>query len=155
MKLIDYLNQDLIFVGVKADNKAGMLALLAEQVVKRYSGVNADELRSKLLAREEAGSTGIGYGVAVPHATVGGLPQTVCMVVCTAEAIDFDAIDNTPVHIIFLLVSPPWETGLHIKLLARIARLIKSGVILKTVSPAMSPKEVYDLIAREDSRHVE
>ena len=155
MKLINYLDQNLIFVGVKADDKAGLLALLARRVADRYPDVSPDELRRKLIEREQAGSTGIGFGVAVPHATVEGLPQTVCMLACTTEGLDFDAIDHRPVRMVFLLVSPPGETGLHIKLLARIARLIKSGGILKAASPSMPPKEVYELIAREDTRHVE
>jgi len=155
MKLVNYLDQNLIFVGVKADDKAGLLALLARQVADRYPDVSPDELCRKLIEREEAGSTGIGFGVAVPHATVIGLPKTVCMLACTTEGIDFDAIDHRPVRMVFLLVSPPGETGLHIKLLARIARLIKSGGILAAAAPSMRPKEVYELVAREDTRHVE
>ena len=155
MKLINYLDQSLIVVGVKADDKAGLLALLARRLADRYPDVSLDELRRKLTEREVAGSTGIGYGVAVPHATVDGLPQTVCLLALTAKGIDFDAIDHSPVRMVFLLVSPPGETGLHIKLLARIARLIKSGEILKAASQSMGSKEIYDLIAREDARHVE
>ena len=155
MKLIDFLNQDLIFTGLEANDKSGLLALLADRVAERCPDVSPDELQRKLTEREEAGSTGIGFGVAVPHATVDGLPKTVCMLACTANGIDFDAIDHRPVRMVFLLVSPPGETGLHIKLLARIARLVKSGEILKAASQSMPPSEVYDLIAREDGRHVE
>jgi len=155
MKLSHFLDQDLVLTGLKADDKSGLLALLADRVAERYPNVSPDELRRKLIEREEAGSTGIGYGVAVPHATVDGLPQTVCLLACTAKGIDFDAIDHSPVRMVFLLVSPPGETGLHIKLLARIARLIKSGEILKAASQSMGSKEIYDLIAREDARHVE
>jgi PTS system nitrogen regulatory IIA component len=155
MKLIDFLNQDLIFTGLAANDKSALLALLADRVAERYPDVSPGELQRKLTEREEAGSTGIGYGVAVPHATIEGLPKTVCMLACTANGIDFDAIDHRPVRMVFLLVSPPGETGLHIKLLARIARLVKSGEILKAASQSMPPSEVYDLIAREDGRHVE
>lgn len=155
MKLTDYLRQDQIFVGVQAENKDGLLDMLARQVADRFPDVNPKELQRKLTEREVAGSTGIGYGVAVPHATVDGLPQTVCLLAITAKGIDFEAIDQGLVRMVFLLVSPPGETGLHIKLLARIARLIKSGEILKAASQSMGSKEIYDLIAREDARHVE
>lgn len=155
MKLIDFMDQDMIFDGVKADDKPTLLASLAERVAERYPDVSPEALRRKLTEREEAGSTGIGRGVAIPHATIEGLPRTVCMLICIPNGMHFDAIDKLPVRLIFLLVSPPGETGLHVKLLARIARLVKREDFLNTVAASCSAEALYKLIAQEDSRHVE
>ena len=155
MKLIDYMDQGLIYADFNAKDKPSLLAALADLVSERFPKVSRDELYQKLNQREAAGSTGIGRGVAIPHATIEGLPKTVCMLICVQKGIPFDAIDQQPVRLIFLLVSPPGETGLHIKLLARIARLVKREDFLNTVAESCSPEALYKLIAQEDNRHVE
>ena len=155
MKLTDYMDQGLIYADFNAEDKAGLLGALAALVSERFPQVSHDELRQKLSQREAAGSTGIGHGVAIPHATIEGLPGTLCMLICIRKGIRFDAIDQQPVHLIFLLVSPPGEIGLHIKLLARIARLIKNEQFLNAVATSCDAKELHRLIAEEDNRHVE
>ena len=155
MKLSDYMDQELIYVDFHADDKPRLLATLADLVSRRFPEVSRDALHQKLSRREEAGSTGIGRGVAIPHATIAGLPKTLCMLLCSQKEIPFDAIDHQPVRLIFLLVSPPGETGLHIKLLARIARLVKNEEFLNTVATSCSSEELHRLIAEEDNRHVE
>ncbi|MBS3757287.1 MAG: PTS sugar transporter subunit IIA [Desulfobacterales bacterium] len=155
MKLTDYLDQELIYMDFNADNKSALLRKIADRVSERFPEVNRKELYEKLNRREQAGSTGIGRGVAIPHATVDGLPKTVCMLICISKGISFDAVDQLPVRLVFFLVSPPGETGLHIKLLARIARLVKKAEFLDTVATSCNSEEIYRQVAKEDNRHVE
>lgn len=155
MKLADYMDQELIYTNFNADDKPGLLGAIADLISERFPEVNREELYEKLNQREAAGSTGIGRGVAIPHATVDGLSKTVCMLICNPSGIPFDSIDQLPVRLIFLLLSPPGEIGLHIKLLARIARLVKREEFLNAVAASCSPEELYKLIAQEDNRHVE
>lgn len=155
MKLGDYMDPQGVFAEVNPSDKQELLAMLAGEAARRYPGVQPDLLLDKLIRREKEGSTGIGQGVAVPHATVDGIPKTVCMVARLSAAIDFAAIDDRPVNLVFLLISPPAEIGLHIKLLARIARMLKSGAISAAFSGDYTAEQLRDIILREDERHVE
>ncbi len=155
MKLTDYMDQELIYADFNADDKPGFLAAIADLVSERFPEVNRKELYEKLNQREAAGSTGIGCGVAIPHAMIDGLSKTVCILICIPRGIAFDSIDQLPVRLIFLLLSPPGETGLHIKLLARIARLIKNEDFINSVAVSCDPQELHRQIAMEDNRHVE
>ena len=153
MKLCHYLNEQCVFIELKPADKQALLNMLAEEVVRCHPGVDRDQLISRLLEREKAGSTGIGRGVAVPHATIEGLPETLCMIARLPGGIDFGAIDQKPVRLVFLLVSPPGEIGLHVRLLARIARLLKRGELLSAVEGDVSARQVCALVQREDERH--
>ena len=155
MKLAGYMDPQGAFAKLNPSDKQELLAMLAGEAARRYPGVQPDLLRDKLIRREKEGSTGIGQGVAVPHATVDGIPKTVCMGVRLSTAIDFAAIDKQPVNLVFLLVSPPSEIGLHIKLLARIARMLKNGAISSAFSRDNTAEQLWDIILREDERHVE
>jgi len=155
MKLGDYMDPQWIFTQFNPSDKQDLLSMLAEAAARRYPGVQPDVLLDKLILREKEGSTGIGQGVAVPHATVDSIPKTVCMVARLSSAIDFAAIDKRPVNLVFLLISPPSEIGLHIKLLARIARMLKSGAISAAFSGNYTAEQLWDIILREDERHVE
>lgn len=155
MKLTDYMHPDLIFVDVKAQDKPGVLKDFARRVAGHFTGVDPDQLYRKLKTREAESSTGIGQGVAVPHAIIEGLPNSVCLLITLSEAIDFNAIDQNPVRAVFLLISPPGETGLHIKLLARIARLAKREGFVEAVAASKNPEALYDRIKAEDNRHGE
>lgn len=155
MKLTDYMDQNLIFSGIKAADKPELLEKLADLVSGRLGGITREQLLRKLAQREADGSTGIGQGVAVPHATVEGVSATVCMLITFPEGIDFDSIDNRPVRVMFLLLSPPGETGLHVRLLARIARLVRTGQFVEKLAASSDPEYLYELVKDEDLRHDE
>jgi PTS system nitrogen regulatory IIA component len=153
MKLCDYLNEQCVFIELQPADKHALLAMLAEAVARCQPGVDRDRLTSKLLDRENEGSTGIGRGMAVPHATIEGLPRTLCMIARLPDGLDFDAIDQKPVRLVFLLVSPPGEIGLHVRLLARIARMVKSGEFLSAAQGEVSAQQLCAIVQREDERH--
>jgi PTS system nitrogen regulatory IIA component len=155
MKLSDYLDLEGICTDLKPKGKLDLLATLADRVAARHPAVEREVLLERLAAREEQGSTGIGQAVAVPHAMIEGIGQTICIIAHLSEAVDFGGIDGEPVRLVFLLISPPKEIGRHIKLLARIARMMKSGEIQAAASRELSPRELYHMIQREDERHVE
>lgn len=154
MKLTDYLDMQCVFAELKPADKFDLLAMLADRVVDRYPSVQRDVLIDKLIDREAQVSTGIGRGVAVPHAMIEGVAKTVCMIAHLSAGIDFDAVDGEPVCLVFLLLSPPGEMGKHIKVLARIARMMKSGEIHEAVSRGLSARELCLIIEQEDERHV-
>jgi mannitol/fructose-specific phosphotransferase system IIA component (Ntr-type) len=103
------------------------------------------------LAREQTRSTGIGSGIAIPHGKCAAAKELVMAVGIATDPIEFDSIDNKPVNIILLLVSPPDQTGPHIQALARISRLMLDEQFKSQLENAATPEEVYDLISTRET----
>jgi fructose-specific phosphotransferase system IIA component len=104
-----------------------------------------------VMAREETRSTGIGSGIAIPHGKSAAAKELVMAIGIAGEPIEFESIDNKPVSIIILLVSPPDQTGPHIQALARISRLMLDAQFKNRLEKASSPEEVYDLISTKET----
>jgi len=104
-----------------------------------------------VLAREQTRSTGIGSGIAIPHGKSTAAKELVMAIGIAKEPIEFESIDNKPVGIIILLVSPPDHTGPHIQALARISRLMLDATFKSQLEKAASPEEVYDLISTKET----
>jgi PTS system nitrogen regulatory IIA component len=151
--LADYLREDLVFWDLPVLDKPAFLRALTAQLAQRLPELNPQELAEFLLAREAKQSSGIGHGLAVPHAVVPGLPQTLLAVVRAQPGLDFEALDSRPVDLLFLLLSPP-ETGpLHLRVLARLARIVDSAEVLATLRGAKAPAELYQMLLAEDAQH--
>ncbi len=109
------------------------------------------EALEAVLAREQTRSTGIGSGIAIPHGKCTAAKELVMAIGIAAEPIEFDSIDNKPVSILLLLVSPPDQTGPHIQALARISRLMLDEQFKSQLEKAASPEEVYDLVSTKEA----
>ncbi len=124
-ELGDLLTPDRIALDVPARSKRQILRELADLVAKDL-GLDADTILQALLEREKLGSTAIGQGIAIPHARVPELEELVGAFVRLAEAVDFDALDEEPVDLIFLLLAPAATSSAeHLRILARLARLLR------------------------------
>lgn len=154
MRLQNYIEKGLIFAGLRPADKLSLLRMLATQVKEQKAEIDQEDLLQRLLKREEQVSTGIGHSVAVPHATVERLPGPVCVLAQIPGGVDFKALDATPVHFVFLLLSPPAGIRDHVKLLARIARLVEREDFIVSLARAKDVEEIYSLIVSEDNRHV-
>lgn len=154
MRLRDYLSPDLVFVLHGAPGKCAFLERVVDLVHERCPSIDRDLLLAGLLEREEQVTTGIGHGVAIPHTMVPGLDRPRCVTIQTPEGQDYEALDGSPVHLFFMLLSPPGETGTHIRLLARVARLVDSEAFVSRVATAGSAADVLRLTLEEDERHV-
>ena len=107
----------------------------------------------QLCARERLGSTGLGFGVALPHARVPGLGEACGAFIRTKEGIEFDAPDGDRVDLIFGLVVPQECTGDHIEILATLARLLSVETLRQSLRRARSPEETFALLADGESVH--
>ena len=116
--------------------------------------IDEQALLERLTAREEEVTTGIGHGVAIPHATLEGLEHTLCVVAQIPSGIDFLALDASPVHVIFMLLSPPGTAGVHIQLLARIAQLVDSQDFIARMATVSDADAVYEQIIEEDELQI-
>lgn len=104
-----------------------------------------------VMAREQTRSTGIGSGIAIPHGKCSAVKELVMAVGIAPEPIEFESIDNKPVSIIILLVSPPDQTGPHIQALARISRLMLDTQFKSQLEKVTSSEELYDLISTKEN----
>ncbi len=154
MRLKECIADDLIFVIHEPTDKLSFLEELAARIKERFPDIDSHALLTRLTAREEQVSTGIGQGVAIPHATIEGLEKTHCIIAQIPQGVDFKALDSLPVHIVFLLLSPPGKIGDHLRLLARIARLASNKEFILGIADVKEAKELYARVEREDSLHV-
>jgi PTS system nitrogen regulatory IIA component len=100
--------------------------------------------------RERLGSTGIGGGIGIPHGKIKDLESLVLGFGRSRKGVDFEAIDGKPTHIFFILITPENSTGLHLKLLARISRILKNDQFKERLQNAADRDEIFDIIKEED-----
>jgi len=112
--------------------------------------LDRDRLMAVLLERERLGSTGIGDGIAIPHGKMRDLDQLVLSFGRSSQGVDFESMDGKPVHLFFLLVAPENCAGIHLRALAKIARLLKNGTVRKKLGNVQGREEVYSVIQLED-----
>ena len=152
MKLEDILKPNLIIPSLEAKTKAALLSEMAEFTANALpefqtpSSIIIDYLQK----RESLGSTGIGEGVAIPHAKVPGLDRLVACFGRSRDGIDYSAIDSHSVHLIFMLLIPENSGGIHLKALARISRILKDSDFRSELKKIDTSKDLYDaFIERE------
>ena len=147
MRVGDFVEPGLIAVDLAATDARGALKALA--ALLQGDAATRDRIERSLWEREEAHTTALASGVAVPHATLPGLPRPVLGIGTSATPIPFGA-GAVPVRLIFLLLSPPEQSQLHIKLLARIARVARRPHFVERLVAARSPTELLQVLEAEE-----
>ncbi|MBW1961629.1 MAG: PTS sugar transporter subunit IIA, partial [Deltaproteobacteria bacterium] len=125
MKILDVLQKDAILLDLKSTDKKGVLDELVAPVA-RIAKLNHDDIVRVLMERESLGSTGIGGGIGIPHGKVKALKSLILGFGLSRKGVDFESMDGRPTYIFFLLITPENSAGHHLKLLARISRILKN-----------------------------
>ncbi len=115
------LAPELTLCRVPASSKKRVLETIAEHIHQQDETLSDTQIFSNLVSRERLGSTGIGQGIAIPHCRLEGLDRVIGVLMTLEERIDFDAIDNQPVDLVFALVVPKEATSEHLELLSQLA----------------------------------
>jgi len=150
MKITDYLTPELVVAELAVSSKDEALQQLAEQVAAVVPGLESDGVLAVLKEREALGSTGIGGGIAIPHGKLSGLEEVLVLFARSSQGVEFAAVDGKPVHLIFLLLAPESAAGTHLKILARISRMLKQSEFCDKLLAAADAEALYDLIKQED-----
>ncbi|MGE0850664.1 MAG: PTS IIA-like nitrogen regulatory protein PtsN [Hyphomicrobiaceae bacterium] len=145
MDLGDLITPQAIFPSLKAKNKKQVLQDLAQRAAV-LTGVEGREIFDTLLQRERLGSTGIGRGIAIPHGRVAALRNIVSVFARLEEPIEFEALDNEPVDLIFLLLAPEHAGADHLKALARISRLLREPSSIEKLRAAKDRAALYSVL---------
>jgi nitrogen PTS system EIIA component len=150
MKISDFLSPAEMMLDVRAKDKASLLRQLCTEAATKL-GLNADEVAGQIAKREALGSTGLGNGLALPHARLKGLKSPFAILARLQHGIDFDAIDNQPVDIVFLLLLPDAANGdAQLNALACAARKLRDPKSLQQIRDAADPKLLFQAIAAAD-----
>lgn len=146
----DILEEENLIPDLKAKDKKKAIEELANAVVKTNPSLDKDSLVRVLLDREALGSTAIGDGVAIPH---GKFPEIIAPIISfgrSRKGLDFESMDGQPVFLFFLLVAPEDSASVHLKALARIAKMLKDSNFRKLLIEAPNRKELYKIIIQND-----
>jgi PTS system nitrogen regulatory IIA component len=149
MKILDVLPKEAIIANLKAKDKKGILEELVMPITQT-TNLNSEELVRVLMERERLGSTGIGGGIGIPHGKLKELDTLALGFGLSRRGIDFESMDGRPTHIFFLLLTPENSTGLHLKVLARISKILKHEPFKERLLNAADSDEIYTIIQDED-----
>ena len=150
MKISDLLHRDAILADMKSKDKKGVLEELAAAVSK-LSNTGSKNIVQVLLEREMLGSTGIGGGIGIPHGKLKDIDSIIVGFGRSREGVAFDSLDNKPVHIFFLLITPENSTGSHLRVLAQISRMLKNDGFKEQLLRAATQDEIFDIILGADN----
>ncbi len=155
MKLVDILSEETIKIPLESEEKRAIIEELVDVLKKANKIEDRDEVLKAVLDREAIMSTGVGDGVAIPHGKSDGAGDIVAALGIARKPVDFEAIDNKPVRLIWLLVGPHGKTGPHLKALSRISRLMHKKEFRERLLRAETAAQVLGEIAKEEEKYFE
>lgn len=149
--LNDLLTPETVLADVSAGNKRALFAALSAATPAAL-GIDPKLITERLTAREKLGTTGFGGGIALPHAKIEGLNQVAGVFARLARPIDFAAVDDLPVDLVFMLLSPVNAGSDHLKALARVSRTLRDRALAAKLRGAASPDALFALLTGVDAR---
>ncbi len=152
MNMKDALKESCVIADLKGRTKEEVLTELVTALKASGAVSDVEETITVILEREKLGSTGIGEGIAIPHGKMKGIDSILCAFGRSKEGVDFDAVDNKPVHILFLLLAPDDSAGLHIQMLSRISRILRDSTFRKHLAEQGEDLSLYEDIVKEDEK---
>ena len=146
MQLSEIINVNRIKSGINVKSKKRALEALSELITQDQSQLDSSSIFDSLISRERLGSTGVGYGIAIPHGRIKNCKQITGALIHFDEGVDFDAIDNQPVDIMFALVVPEESTDEHLQVLALLASMFNEESFREKLRNSKSNEETYQLL---------
>jgi len=153
MKIMDYIKEDGVISDLQATDKLSVLKELTRVLIKPYQSPLAEEIIHVVLNRERLGSTGIGEGIAIPHGQLKRFEDFIVSFGRSIKGINFDSIDEKPTHLFFLVMGPENSPVSNLKLLSRIATILKDASFKGQLMKARSQRELFQLITEEDEKY--
>lgn len=150
MNLNDIIQPEDVLIDAATHSRASLVTKLAAHAALR-TGLGADLIRAALVRREELGSTGIGRGVALPHAAIAGLDSPFAMMLVLKRPVEFQAIDDEPVDLVFLLLTPVGAPGKYLSILSAVARKLHADAFVRALRSADTSAALHALMVSEAS----
>jgi PTS system nitrogen regulatory IIA component len=151
VKIAEFLKPTDVLVESRALDKTSLIKNLCTHAASRL-GIPAAAIQSSIARREALGSTGIGNGVAIPHANIAGLTEPFGVAVKLDNAVEFDAIDEGKVDVVVLLLMPETPSQSQLNALACVARRLREPEIRSRLRSASQPDRVYEILTSADAK---
>jgi PTS system nitrogen regulatory IIA component len=148
MQIGELLDRNAIALRVSATDKRQLLAVVAE-IAARNLGIDATVILDALAEREHAGSTGVGHGVAAPHARLEGLQRMRGVFLRMEQPVEFESVDEQPVDLIFALFAPIDAGSEHLRALARVSRLLRQADLRQQLRQARTADAIHALLVQD------
>src|ERR1700755_2052879 len=152
MEIRDLLKPEAVISGLKASGKKQLLQELARHAAQ-ITGVNEKKIFETLLERERLGTTGVGNGIAIPHGKLADFKRMYGVFARVDKPLDFEAIDEQPVDLIFLLLAPEGAGADHLKALARVSRLLRDRAVCEKLRGSDSADALYAVLTETTTSH--
>ena len=146
MKLSKFTEESLINFNLKGTSKNEIINELVDLAAKSKLVKDRDELYQAVVEREKLVTTGVGYGVAFPHAKTKAVKGILIAFGRSQAGVDFEAMDKKPVHLFFLIAAPEDAIGAHLNVMARLSYIMKSEKVREKLMQTQSPKELLEII---------
>jgi nitrogen PTS system EIIA component len=146
-----FLLEEWIGCGVEAASKKRALEELGLRLANAVPELTQDMVFDALLERERLGSTGLGKGIALPHARMPLVTQSAAAFIQMPHGVDFDAIDNQPVDLAFAMLVPEQATEAHLQLLAKLARMFDDAPFCTALREAETTQRLFQLIRQREA----
>jgi PTS system nitrogen regulatory IIA component len=152
MDLSDLVQVPAIMPALRANSKKQLLQLLAERAAS-VTGLPEREVFDTILQRERLGSTGVGNGIAIPHGKLPGVKSITGVFARLDQPVDFEALDDQPVDLVFLLLAPEGAGADHLKALSRIARVLRDHDTVAKIRGTRDAAAIHTLLASAPASH--
>ncbi len=153
MKISDLINDENVLLDLAAKDKYEIIDALIEVVSKSNKVLDKEKVRNCVIEREKVLSTGVGKGFAVPHGKTDAVTEIVVAFAITKEPVEYEALDDQPVRLIFLIIGRDSLVSSHIKLLSRISRLMNNEDFREKLLESKSIPEVLEYFKKEEANY--
>lgn len=152
MRMSEFIVREAISAGLSATRKEEVIREMVEnlRLAGYFKGNESEDVVKAILKREMLSSTGIGDGVAIPHAKHAGVDRLVGTVALSQKGVPFDSVDNDPVHVLVMLISPQERPSEHLRALEEVSRCLKDANFVRSLRQAGAPQQIWDLISNHD-----
>jgi len=147
MPLNDLVKPEAVIPSLRGANKKQVLQELSEKAAA-ISGLDAREILDALIQRERLGSTGVGGGVAIPHGKLAKCGRIFGLFARLDRPVDFEALDDAPVDLVFLLIAPESAGADHLNALSRVARALRDQALVATLRATRDASALYSVLVR-------
>ena len=155
MRIQDILQKNAIISNLDASDKTELLTQMAKYLASLYDLKNQALVVQKILDREAEMSTGIGFGIAIPHARIESIDRVYMVAARLKKGIEFDAIDEQPVHLVFMMISPANTSSQYTQILSSLSRIMSYEDIRQSLIETEDPETFLSIILRGEDKYVE
>jgi fructose-specific phosphotransferase system IIA component len=155
MKITDVLEEQFVRTNLPGTSKEEIIDSMINLIGSSKNVLDKEKVRQAILEREKIMSTGVGNGFAIPHGKTDAVKDIVAAFAVTEHPVDYQALDEQPVRLVFLLIGRDSLVGPHIKLLSRISRLMNREEFRNELLMSKTPKDVIELFRRQEATYLE